>query len=237
MDTKELKYVVGLDIGITSVGWATLLLDSQDEPVRILDLNSRIFDKAEVPKTGASLAAPRRMARGVRRRLRRRKFRLHRVRQYILRHHILDKAGLECLYKPKTDIDIFALRTAGLDRQLKPEEWARILLYMAKHRGFKSNRKSAAVAGGDDGVMLKAIQQNKEVLSKYRSVGEMFDKDEKFSDHKRNKDGSYEFTVARSMLEDEIKLLFEKQRDFGSVFAKKRCGRRVYRLIFSSEKL
>lgn len=221
MDPKELKYVVGLDIGITSVGWATLLLDSQDEPVRILDLNSRIFDKAEVPKTGASLAAPRRMARGVRRRLRRRKFRLHRVRQYILRHHILDKAGLECLYKPKMDIDIFALRTAGLDRLLEPEEWARILLYMAKHRGFKSNRKSTAVAGGDDGVMLKAIQQNKEVLSKYRSVGEMFDKDEKFSDHKRNKGGSYEFTVARSMLVDEIKLLFEKQRDFGLAFAEK----------------
>ena len=220
MDPKELKYVVGLDIGITSVGWATLLLDSQDEPVRILDLNSRIFDKAEVPKTGASLAAPRRMARGVRRRLRRRKFRLHRVRQYILRHHILDKVGLECLYKPKTDIDIFALRTAGLDRQLKPEEWARILLYMAKHRGFKSNRKSTADETAD-GDMLKAIQQNKEILSKYRSVGEMFDKDEKFSDHKRNKGGSYEFTVARSMLEDEIKLLFEKQRDFGSAFAEK----------------
>lgn len=234
MDTKELKYVVGLDIGITSVGWATLLLDSQDEPVRILDLNSRIFDKAEVPKTGASLAAPRRMARGVRRRLRRRKFRLHRVRQYILRHHILDKAGLECLYKPKTDIDIFALRTAGLDRQLKPEEWARILLYMAKHRGFKSNRKSASDAS-DDGDMLDAIRKNKEVLSKYRSVGEMFDKDEKFSDHKRNKGGSYEFTVARSMLVDEIKLLFEKQRDFGLAFAEK-DAEEEYIELFSAQR-
>ena len=234
MDPKELKYVVGLDIGITSVGWATLLLDSQDEPVRILDLNSRIFDKAEVPKTGASLAAPRRMARGVRRRLRRRKFRLHRVRQYILRHHILDKAGLECLYKPKTDIDIFALRTAGLDRLLEPEEWARILLYMAKHRGFKSNRKSASDAS-DDGDMLDAIRKNKEVLSKYRSVGEMFDKDEKFSDHKRNKGGSYEFTVARSMLVDEIKLLFEKQRDFGLVFAEK-DAEEEYIELFSAQR-
>ncbi|MBD8935836.1 MAG: type II CRISPR RNA-guided endonuclease Cas9 [Anaeroglobus sp.] len=234
MDTKELKYVVGLDIGITSVGWATLLLDSQDEPVRILDLNSRIFDKAEVPKTGASLAAPRRMARGVRRRLRRRKFRLHRVRQYILRHHILDKAGLECLYKPKTDIDIFALRTAGLDRLLEPEEWARILLYMAKHRGFKSNRKSASDAS-DDGDMLDAIRKNKEVLSKYRSVGEMFDKDEKFSDHKRNKGGSYEFTVARSMLVDEIKLLFEKQRDFGLAFAEK-DAEEEYIELFSAQR-
>ena len=217
MDTKELKYVVGLDIGITSVGWATLLLDSQDEPIRILDLNSRIFDKAE-SEDGASLAAPRRMARGTRRRLRRRKFRLHLVRQYILRYHILDKNGLEGLYKPDQTIDIFALRTAGLERQLEPEEWARILLYMAKHRGFKSNRKSTADATAD-GDMLEAIQQNKEVLSKYRSVGEMFDKDEKFSAHKRNKGGSYEFTVARSMLVDEIKLLFEKQRDFGSAFA------------------
>lgn len=234
MDPKELKYVVGLDIGITSVGWATLLLDSQDEPVRILDLNSRIFDKAEVPKTGASLAAPRRMARGVRRRLRRRKFRLHRVRQYILRHHILDKAGLECLYKPKTDIDIFALRTAGLDRLLEPEEWARILLYMAKHRGFKSNRKSASDAS-DDGDMLDAIRKNKEVLSKYRSVGEMFDKDEKFSDHKRNKGGSYEFTVARSMLVDEIKLLFEKQRDFGLAFAEK-DAEEEYIELFSAQR-
>ena len=234
MDPKELKYVVGLDLGLSSVGWATLLLDSQDEPVRILDLNSRIFDKAEVPKTGASLAAPRRMARGVRRRLRRRKFRLHRVRQYILRHHILDKAGLECLYKPKTDIDIFALRTAGLDRLLEPEEWARILLYMAKHRGFKSNRKSASDAS-DDGDMLDAIRKNKEVLSKYRSVGEMFDKDEKFSDHKRNKGGSYEFTVARSMLVDEIKLLFEKQRDFGLAFAEK-DAEEEYIELFSAQR-
>lgn len=219
METEQMKYVVGLDIGITSVGWATLLLDVHDEPVRILDLNSRIFDKAEVPKTGASLAAPRRIARGTRRRLCRRKFRLHRIRQYILRRHILDKDGLDRLYKPEHTIDIFELRTAGLDRKLESEEWARILLYMAKHRGFKSNRKSASLADGDEGVMLQSIAKNREILSQYRSIGEMIYKNDKFADHKRNKGGSYEFTVARSMLIDEIKLLFAKQRDFGADFA------------------
>ena len=47
-----MHYVLGLDIGITSVGWAVLELNIQDEPIRIVDLNSRIFERAEIPKTG-----------------------------------------------------------------------------------------------------------------------------------------------------------------------------------------
>ena len=49
-------YRIGLDIGITSVGWAVIENDSDGKPIRIVDLGSRIFDAAEVPKTGAPLA-------------------------------------------------------------------------------------------------------------------------------------------------------------------------------------
>lgn len=94
-----MNHVLGLNVGITSCGWAVLKLNHEDEPVRIVDLNSRIFDKAEAPKTGESLAAPRRMARGIRRLTRRRKFRLHRVRGFLARHHILTKEEIENLYK------------------------------------------------------------------------------------------------------------------------------------------
>ena len=31
-----MHYVLGLDIGITSVGWAVLELNIQDEPIRII---------------------------------------------------------------------------------------------------------------------------------------------------------------------------------------------------------
>ncbi|MBR1553754.1 MAG: hypothetical protein IJ631_07090, partial [Schwartzia sp.] len=71
-----MNYILGLDIGIASVGWAAVALDANDEPYKILDLNSRIFEAAEQPKTGASLAAPRREARGSRRRTRRRRHRM-----------------------------------------------------------------------------------------------------------------------------------------------------------------
>ena len=66
---EKFQYRIGLDIGITSVGWAVLQNNSQDEPVRITDLGVRIFDVAENPKNGDALAPPRRDARTTRRRL------------------------------------------------------------------------------------------------------------------------------------------------------------------------
>ncbi len=40
---EKLYYRIGLDIGITSVGWAVLENNSSDEPVRIVDLGVRLF--------------------------------------------------------------------------------------------------------------------------------------------------------------------------------------------------
>ena len=55
-------YGIGLDIGIASVGWAVVALNENAEPYGLVRCGSRIFDKAEQPKTGDSLAAPRREA-------------------------------------------------------------------------------------------------------------------------------------------------------------------------------
>lgn len=78
--TKKWIIVLGWILVLASVGWAVLQNNSDDEPVRIVDLGVRIFDTAEIPKTGESLAGPRRAARTTRRRLRRRKHRLDRIK-------------------------------------------------------------------------------------------------------------------------------------------------------------
>lgn len=211
-----MNYVLGLDVGITSCGWAVLELNPEDEPVRIVDLNSRIFDKAEAGN-GDSLAAPRRMARGIRRLTRRRKFRLHRVRGFLVRHHILTKEEIENLYTTPHKTDIYELRYRALTEKVSPSDWARLLIFFAKHRGFQSNRKNEK--SGEDGLMLAAIGENKKVLENYRSVGDMLYSDEKFRDCKRNKGGTYRFTVSRSMLKEEVQTLFKKQRELGQTFA------------------
>ncbi|HBD2736544.1 TPA: hypothetical protein KIL39_001691, partial [Campylobacter jejuni] len=49
--------ILAFDIGISSIGWA---FSENDE---LKDCGVRIFTKAENPKTGESLALPRRLAR------------------------------------------------------------------------------------------------------------------------------------------------------------------------------
>ena len=84
-----MKYAIGLDCGISSVGYSVTELDCHDEPCRIIKLSSRIFNAAENPKDGSSLALPRREARGSRRRLRRHRHRLERIRHLIIENNIL----------------------------------------------------------------------------------------------------------------------------------------------------
>lgn len=211
-------YAIGLDIGITSVGWATVALDGAERPCGILNMGVRMFDAAEHPKDGASLAAPRREARGARRRLRRHRHRNERIRALLLSQGLLTKEQLLHLFDGQLE-DIYALRVRALDEAVEREGFARILLHLAQRRGFRSNRKTTT--DKEDGKILEAVNQNKERMNAkgYRTVGEMFLRDETFAAAKRNKGGNYGTTVTRTMVEDEVRAVFAAQRSFGSTFA------------------
>ncbi|MGM7634985.1 type II CRISPR RNA-guided endonuclease Cas9 [Bacillus sp. Hm123] len=212
-----MKYSIGLDIGIASVGWAVINEDIE----RIEDMGVRIFDAAEHPKDGSPLSTPRREARSTRKRLRRRRHRVERIRQLMIQKGLLTQVQMEQLYDWKAeDLDIWLIRVNGLERKLTDREFARILIHLAKNRGFKSNRKSE-LKEGDNGVVLSAVQENKQLMEEkgYQTIAEMLLFDEKFEGRKRNKEGDYSHVIARSDLEREIHLIFEKQREYGHAFA------------------
>lgn len=216
-----MKYGIGLDCGINSVGYCIMELNSDDEPKRIVRLNSRIITEAENPKDGSSLAAPRREARGLRRRIRRHKHRLERIRALLVRENIVTQAELDNMFSG-TLSDIYELRTAALDAPLNNIEFARVLINLAQRRGFKSNRKSEKSSSDKEtGKLLSAIEKNKESIEAggYRTVGEMLFKDERYAKHKRNKGEAYLNTVSRDMIEAEIHAVFASQRNFGMPFA------------------
>lgn len=218
-----MAYTLGLDIGITSVGWSLLDWERQ----RILDLGVRLFTGAETPKDGSSLAAPRREARSARRRTRRKAQRMRDVRKILVERNILTKEEMDNLFTGSSQLTPWELRTDGLDRLLTPKEFARVLIHIAKHRGFKSNRILSAeetesdAKAKEDGKANSSIKSNLALMEQagYRTVGEMIRLDEKFSEHKRNKAGDYNNTIARSALEKEIGFLFAKQRELGCAFA------------------
>lgn len=217
-------YRLGLDVGIKSVGWCVLECDENGEPIQINALNSRIFDAAEQSKTGASLAEPRRNARGLRRRIRRKSFRLERIRKLFSENGIElfeTQDDLICLKDEYKNLDVVKLRSDALDKKLTEAEFARVLYSLARHRGFKSNKREGA-KDSDEGKLLGSIRKSEEKMreSGMRTRGEQLYKKYLMEGKPvHNKGGDYSMCVSRDILVKEIELLFEKQKEFGNNFA------------------
>lgn len=227
-----IPYAIGFDIGITSVGWAVVALDSEDKPYGIINMGSRVFDAAEQPKTGASLAAPRREARSARRRLRRHQHRLERIRRLLLTENMISQAELDTLFAGKLE-DIYTLRVKALDAPVSRTEFARILLHIAQRRGFRSNRK--AETAKEDGELLAAVSKNRALMAEkgYRTVGEMLLQDPLYAASKRNKGGQYIATVGRDMVAEEVRAIFRAQRQLGQPFASEELESRYLDILLS----
>lgn len=221
------KYTLGLDIGIASVG-AALITDSN-----IMALHVRTFEKAETPKEGDSLNKVRREARGGRRRLRRRTYRLSRLRKLFVGQGLLNTAEpAELLSNIKTP---WELRVEGLDRVLNQKEWAIVLYHLVKRRGFQSNRKSEIKVDEKAGKMLDGVKTNQSLMAEkgYRTIGELAQKDESFSLNKRNKGGAYTHTFARADIELELRKLFQIQRELGNKYAGEAFEEKVHKWLMA----
>lgn len=220
---NPLNYILGLDIGIASVGWAMVEIDDKENPVRLIDLGVRVFECAELLKKGDSLAAARRKARSIRRLIRRRAHRLLRARRLLKHEGVLkpedfDENGFIKLL-PNTP---WQLRVAALDRKLTPLEWAAVLLHLVKHRGYLSQRKNEEqTADKELEALREGMKSNTQALQtgNFRTPAELaLNKFEKESGHIRNQRGDYSHTFSRKDLQAELVLLFEKQKEFGNPY-------------------
>ncbi len=245
-----MDYKIGLDLGISSVGWAVIQTDCDGNPVKIENLGSRIFDKAENPKDGSSLALKRREARGVRRRLRRRRHRRDRVLSLLEEYNIISKKEVQAMFSNseyRFEKNVYELRVEGLDTLLTAKELARVLINFVKRRGYKSNSISEEKSDKDIGKLLTATVENDKIMKEndYKTVAQMYLNDERFTTNKNFNDGrkilkirnttdSYTSTVRRSDLVNEIKLILQKQKELNSKITDKFIEK--YLNIFESQR-
>lgn len=221
-----MNYSLGLDIGTTSCGWSVINLDKK----RIEDLGVRIFEGAENPKNGHSLAEPRREKRGMRKRLHRRRIRLNFLKQFFIQQKILSNQQIESLLAPhKNQIDPYAVREKALSEKITPEELFIALYHIAKRRGYKSNSRAESSGDADENKKtLSAITANQVFLKEYQTVGEALNHAEKFKSHKRNKPNDYSNSFARADFEDEIKKILNKQSEFYPVLNEEKYQELLY---------
>ena len=230
-------YTLGLDVGIASVGWAVLADD------HIVDLGVRAFNKAETAVKGESLNLARRKARLARRRLNRRTARLKRLKR-LLRQEGLptnwkrisshgtgllkESKGTEAwlrehpLFNDKLHLQSpWILRVKGLEHRLDDAEWASVIYHICKHRGFhwvsRADRlKEESDNNGEGGKVKQGLAETKRLLESkgYRTVAEMVLRE--FPEAQRNKHQEYSKALSRVLLEKELSLLFERQREMGN---------------------
>ena len=228
-------YRLGLDIGIASVGAAVVQTNSFDNPCHLTEPDVRKFTAAECRENGKyygkSAAVPRRECRSTRRRIRRKQLRMNCIKQALQKADLIDIDEFMKRYSDGTLPNVYQLRYEGLDRLLTDDEFAQILIHIAKHRGFLSTRR-ADKKDKESGAILAATSANQKLMMEkgYRTVGEMMYLDESFhtpcSNNEqgfivtpRNKAKDYKHTIYRSMLVDEVHALFDAQRKLGNTKA------------------
>ena len=193
--------ILGLDIGIASLGWAVVEYDREDRSNnKIVKSGVRLFTQAENPKDGSSLALPRRQARGARRTIKRKRQRMKKIKYLFIQYFGLKKEDLfvaknredrtiytQRVIAKESRKDVWELRDKALKELLTPIEFARVLTHIAKRRGYFSNSKVEEGKQSDKGAVKAGITRVESLLDNDdRTVGSAIYNETKDTKIRRN---------------------------------------------------
>ena len=208
-NTTVRPYILGIDVGVASIGLALLDLDEEGDPVGIRRGYVRTWPAPEG-------AGGRRQKRSMRRNIARRGRRLNRVAD------ILEQAGM--LASPRTGASPVALRAKASRMKVSLQELAEAILHIAKHRG-KPDMRRPSLRGEEDqeeGLVNSGITSLKAEMDRLglKTYGQYLRWREKRGLPTRIKPGtgqggkgeSYAFFPSRKMLEQEFDEIWECQR-------------------------
>ena len=182
------KHVLGLDLGVGSIGWCLIALDAQGDPAEILGMGSRVVplnnatDAADFSIGKAFTASQERTAR----RTMRRGFARYQLRRYRLRRE-LEKVGMlpdaALIQLPLLELWELRERAATAGQCLTLPELGRVLCHINQKRGYRHVKSDAAAIVGDEGekkkdsnsAYLAGIRANDEKLQdEHKTVGQYF---------------------------------------------------------------
>lgn len=223
--------ILGLDVGIGSLGWAVVDEDAR----RIDDLGVRIFESGE---EGASKAADRasqirRGYRSTKRLNKRRKQRKLRLKQFLDCLNIISVEDLNSEYRTKgNNPDTWRYRSEGLNRKLTPFELASILVNMSNYRGYQDFYEDSDEE--DIGKLSEAKNRINQIYeskkNQYRTIGQMIFEDDSFRNKANGKivirnraivnkagkkETDYKYLIDRRYLKEETRTILICQREFG----------------------
>lgn len=187
-----MRYCLGLDMGISSIGWAVVEIDQSGSPVKVENMGVRKFGSGREDKTQAPLSAKRRQKRSMRRQRARFLRRQSKLLNALIRMGLMpsDQGGrkqvADCIHpqilkiKNKEDnaLTPYHLRALALREPLTPFALGRSLFALNQRRGFQSNRKEEKTVSkkfyeGIEGLQ-KAIEDHRKENGGVGALGSYF---------------------------------------------------------------
>ncbi len=225
------KYIMGLDVGVGSLGIALISDYDNDDAPEIIAGTAMTYPSAENN-------SERRTHRGSRTRFKRRRARKTLLRQYLadllqLPDPNIDKTHMSHLYKyhkaradsTENPTSVNALRAKALKQACSKEELLRIFMHLTSHRGVRLTKAVNQEAQDEKTATKQAIQTLHQQLQdkNMATVGEYLnhlEREGKPTRVRRDYRGKSAFAYARDMIEDEFDEIIERQKTFSPEYQK-----------------
>lgn len=170
------KNILGLDLGVSSIGWAYVQEDSKSpERNKIIKLGVRVnpltvdeqlnFEKGKPITTNAG----RTLARSARRNLQRFKLRRTNLIGVLMENNILTENDFLAETGKNSTFQTQELRAKAAKERIDLTEFARVLLLINKKRGYKSSRKTK---NDDEGQIIDGMAVAKKLYEENLTPGE-----------------------------------------------------------------
>jgi CRISPR-associated endonuclease Csn1 len=169
------KYILGLDLGITSIGWA-LILEDEDKKNTIVDIGSRIIplsvdDKDEFSKGNAiSKNQKRTLRRTQRKGYDRYQLRRKDLKELLVKLNMFPSEELMKL----SSLSLYGLRNKGISEKIELQELGRVLYHLNQKRGYKSSRSDANLDKKDTDYVAEVKNRHQLIKEAGNTIGQHF---------------------------------------------------------------
>lgn len=215
------EYVLGLDLGIKSIGWAVLSGEW------IVKAGVYLFETAEELNSTGNKLISKAAERGRKRRIRRmldRKARRGRHVRYLLEREGLLAKDLEKAVLHQSNRTLWDVRAEAVERKLSEQELAAVLFHLVRHRGYFPNTKQplpdddSDSADEEQGRINRATSRLREELkaSDCKTIGQFLARNRK---RQRNRKDDYSNLMTRKLVLEEAQQILSFQRQQGYQFS------------------
>lgn len=172
-----MKKILGLDLGVASIGWALVNeAENENEVSSIIKLGVRVnpltVDESSNFEKGKSITtnADRTLKRSMRRNLQRYKLRRDNLIEILKQHGFISDDSILSEHGNNTTFQTYHFRAKAATEQVALQQLAQILLMINKKRGYKSSRKAKSQ---DEGQLIDGMEVARRLYEENLTPGQL----------------------------------------------------------------